>query len=158
MATILGLSGKPNAAEPGPAWVALGAVGAALLLIGFVDLLLAWTPPRFGDPDWEFGTASAMFNNLPVPAMGVGLTLASASARNARKLVRGIAIIALILALWALLGAVLFGLTLPLALSSVTEAAPRQALLTSSIKTTVQIVAYEALFLWLARFAMRWEK
>lgn len=148
----------PNAVDARPAWIALGAIGVVLLLIGLVDLLLAWTPPRFGDPDWEFGTASAMFNNLPVPAMGLGLTLASASARNAHKLVRALAIIALILALWALLGAVLFGLTLPLALNSVAEAAPRQALLTSSIKTTVQIVAYEALFLWLARFAWRWEK
>lgn len=158
MATILGPSGKPNAAEPGPAWVALGAVGVVLLLIGLVDMLLAWTPPRFGNPDWEFGTASAMFNNLPVPAMGVGLTLASAAARNARRLLRTVGVISLILALWALVGAVLFGLTLPLALNSVAEAVPRQALLTSSIKTTVQIVAYEALFLWLARFAWRWEK
>jgi hypothetical protein len=158
MATILGPNAKPNVAEPSPASVALGAVGVVVLLVGFVDLLLAWTPPRFGDPDWEFGTASAMFNNLPVPAMGLGLTLASAAARNERKLVRGIAIVALILALWALLGAVLFGLTLPLALNSIVEPSPRQALLRSSIKTTVQIVAYEALFLWLARFALRWEK
>lgn len=143
---------------PGPAWAALGAVGIVFLVIGLVDLLLAWTPPRFGDADWEFGTASAMFNNLPVPVMGLGLTLLSGTAREGRKTVRACAVVAVVLALWTLVGAVLFGLTLPLALQNVTEQVPRQALLTSSVKTTIQIVVYEAFFLWLARFASRWQR
>jgi len=158
VATIIGPSGKPNAAAAGPAWLALGAVGVVFVAIGLVDVLLAWLPPRFGDANWEFGTATAMFNNLPVPAMGLGLTLVSASAQNARKVVRAIVVIAAIFALWSLVAAVLFGLTLPLAFNSVSEPGPHQALLTSSIKTTVQIVAYEALFLSLARIAWRWDR
>jgi hypothetical protein len=99
-----------------------------------------------------------MFNNLPVPAMGLGLTLVSASAHNARKVVRAIVVIAAIFALWSLVAAVLFGLTLPLAFNSISEPGPHQALVTSSIKTTVQIVAYVALFLSLARFAWSWDR
>lgn len=157
MATLIGPLGKPNASVPGPAWGALGAVGLVFVVIGLVDLVLAWVPPRFGDADWELGTASAMFNNLPVPAMGLALALTSASARDARKTVRAVAVIALVLALWSVVAAVLFGLTFPLALSSVIDAAPRQALLGGSVKTMVQIVAYTALFLWIAWFAWRWE-
>ena len=158
MATLIGPTGKPNATSPSPAWLALGAVGVVFVAIGLVDVLLAWVPPRFGDANWEFGTATAMFNNLPVPVMGLGLTLVSASALNARKVVRAIVIITAIFALWSLIAAVLFGLTLPLAFNSVSDPGPHQALLTSSIKTTVQIVAYEALFWSLARIAWRWDR
>lgn len=156
MATVLRPRGQPNAVDRQPAWSALGVVAVVFLIIGLVDLLLAWTPPRLGDADWEFATASAMFNNLPVPVIGLGLTLLSATARNATTGVRTVALLASVLALWTLVAAVLFGLTLPLALNSVREAIPRQALMQSVAKTTVQIVAYEALLLYLAIFSWRW--
>jgi hypothetical protein len=154
MATLIGPAGKPNAAEyTKRGWAALGVVGVVFLVVGITDLVLAWVPPRFGNADWEFGTVTAMFNNLPVPAMGVALGRAGASALESWGAKRVVAVVAAILAVWSLVAAVLFGLTLPLALGTVTEPAPRQALLTSAVKTAVQILAYTAFFFWTVRFA-----
>jgi len=126
--------------------------------VGLVDLVMAWTPPRFGNADWEFGTVTAMFNNLPVPAMGLGLALASASARRATRATRAVGVVAAVVAIWCLVGALLYGLTLPLALGSITEPGPRQALVTSSVKTLVQILLYTLFFLWLARLSWKWDQ
>ncbi len=158
MATLIGPSGKPSEAQPNAGWVALGGVGIAFVAVGLVDLVLAWTPPRFGNADWEFGTVTAMFNNLPVPAMGLGLLFASASARRATRVTRAVGVIATVIAIWCLVGALLYGLTLPLALGSITEPGPRQALVTSSVKTAVQIVLYAGYFLWLARLSWTWDR
>ena len=155
MATIIGPSRKIAESEwRGDAWAALGVVGALFLVVGVTDLLLAWVPPRFGNADWEFGTVTAMFNNLPVPAMGVGLALAGSTGAESLVGRRVAAIVAAVLAMWSLIAAVLLGLTLPLALGVVTEAGPRQALVSSSVKTCVQIIAYTAFFVWAVRFAL----
>lgn len=145
------MSGEPE--QHSAAWVALGAVGVVFLLVGVTDLVLACVPPRIGNAEWEFGTASAMFNNLPVPAMGLGLALAGASAIHATRARRAVGAVALLLAIWSLGAALLFGLTLPLALRSVTDPAPRQALVTSTVKTAVQILVYTAFFFWTVRSA-----
>ena len=152
--TIIGPRGKPNEAERhSVAWVALGAVGVVFLLVGLTDLVLAWVPPRIGNAEWEFGTASAMFNNLPVPVMGLGLALAGASALNATTARRAVGAVALLLAVWSLGAALLFSLTVPLALRSVSEPAQHQAVLTSAVKTAVQILVYTVFFFWTVRFA-----
>jgi len=158
MATLIGPSGKPNETERNPGWIALGGVGVLFVAVGLVDLVMAWTPPRFGNADWEFGTVTAMFNNLPVPAMGLGLALASASARRATRATRAVGVVAAVVAIWCLVGALLYGLTLPLALGSITEPGPRQALVTSSVKTLVQILLYTLFFLWLARLSWKWNQ
>lgn len=153
MATIIGPGGKPNAADRSAGWRALGAVGVLFLVVGLTDLVLAWTPPRFGNADWELGTVTAMFNNLPVPSMGVGLALAGAAALESVRVQRIVGGIALLLVIWSLVGAVLFVLTVPLALGTITEAGPRQALMTSIVKTSAQIVVYIVFYVWAVRFA-----
>ena len=155
MATIIGPSKRSSTADVrSDAWAALGMVGMLFLVVGVTDLVLAWVPPRFGNADWEFGTVTAMFNNLPVPAMGVGLAVAGSTGADSLGGRRVAAIIAALLATWSVVGAVLLGLTLPLALGAVTEAGPRQALVSSSVKTCVQIIAYTAFFVWAVRFAL----
>ena len=64
------------------AWRLVQAIGFALLVMGAVDILLAWAPWNFGNADWEFGTASATLNSMPVPAMGVALLAAGSIARR----------------------------------------------------------------------------
>ncbi len=147
---------KPNASDRSDTgWRALGAAGWLFLVVGLTDLVLAWLPPRFGNADWELGTVTTMFNNLPVPAMGVALSLAGTTALKSRIVRRALAVVASVLAVWSLVGAVLFGLTVPVAFAAVTDAVPRQALLTSTIKTTVQILVYTPFFLWAARVSLR---
>lgn len=59
------------------AWTVLALLGCVLLLVGLVDLALAWIPPRFGVVEWEFGTISSTLDSLPVSAMGTTLIVAS---------------------------------------------------------------------------------
>ncbi|HJU75731.1 MAG TPA: hypothetical protein VJ717_18450 [Gemmatimonadaceae bacterium] len=153
MATIIGPGGKSSATVRSNGWLALGAVGVLFLVVGLTDLVLAWTPPRFGNADWEFGTVTAMFNNLPVPSMGVGLALAATSALESVRGQRVVGGVALLLVIWSLVGAVFFALTLPLALGAINEPGPRQALMTSTVKTGVQIVVYTVFYVWAVRFA-----
>jgi hypothetical protein len=95
-----------------------------------------------------------MFNNLPVPAMGVALALAGTTALASRIALRSLAVVAAALAVWSLVAALMFGLALPVALNAITDAVPRQALRTSSIKTAVQILAYTTFFVWTVRFSL----
>jgi hypothetical protein len=59
------------------AWTIVALLGCVLLLVGLVDLALAWIPPRFGVVEWEFGTISSTLDSLPVAAMGTTLIVAS---------------------------------------------------------------------------------
>ncbi|MGQ0538450.1 MAG: hypothetical protein ACT4R6_05855 [Gemmatimonadaceae bacterium] len=154
MATqIIAPTTKPNeAAVSDDAWYALGAVGAVFVVVGLTDLVLAWVPLRLGNPDWEFGTVSAMLNNLAVPAMGVALAAASAAALRARRGRTAVGVVAGVLVLWLLGSVVLYGLTVPLALRSVTDPVPRQALFSGIVKAVVQFGAYLVFFGWAVRF------
>ncbi len=126
------------------------------MVVGLTDLVLAWVPPRFGDADWEFATVTAMFNNLPVPAMGVGLALAGATGLDSFSAKRSMAVVAGLLVAWSLVAIVFYALTLPLAWNATAaEPAPRQALLSSAVKTVVQFVVYTLFFAWGVRFALR---
>ena len=95
-----------------------------------------------------------MFNNLPVPAMGVALALAGTTALGSRFAMRTLTVVAGVLVVWSLVAAVLFGLTLPVALNAVTDAVPRRALLSSGVKTALQIVLYTTFFVWAVRFSL----
>lgn len=141
--------------KPSPAWHALGAAGLALLVMGGVDILLAWIPLRIGDPEWEFGTISATLNNMPVPVMGLALVLAHAAAWNSR-VAQGLALIWSVLVLLVLLGAaVLYALDVPLALRAVQDPLPRRALRSGMVKAGVAFVVYAAFHLWAAVFSTR---
>lgn len=50
-------------------------IGAALLLVGFVKVLLLWLPLDFANAGWRFGTVSQTVAALPVSAVGAALLL-----------------------------------------------------------------------------------
>ncbi|HET7111798.1 MAG TPA: hypothetical protein VFI41_13080, partial [Gemmatimonadales bacterium] len=54
-------SWRPPAPDFG--WKLLGWVGGVLLIVGLIDLGLAFYPPMFGNPNWEFGTVSSQLNS-----------------------------------------------------------------------------------------------
>ena len=71
----------PVAAAVNPqryALTALAALGTALGLIGWVDVLLNFYPLQIGNPDWEFGTTSVAIDSLPLGTIGVGLIVTQA--------------------------------------------------------------------------------
>jgi hypothetical protein len=49
------------------------AVGAALTIVGLVELALLWYPLRLGNVAWEFGTLSTTLDELPLTVLGVAL-------------------------------------------------------------------------------------
>lgn len=150
------MSRTPNASSAtAAAWFALGVLGLLFLVVGLSDVLLAWLPPRIGDADWELATVATTFNNFPVPAMGLGLAVASGIAQEKRGLLRVVAIVAATLAALSLLSAVLFALALPLALGAAPEGPTHRAVFSAALKTGLQLLAYLAFFLWILRLSWR---
>jgi len=61
-------------------------VGVALAIAGWLDVLLFYWPPHFGDKGWEFGTVAQTMDALPLPTLGLlllGLGVRSAAASRA---------------------------------------------------------------------------
>lgn len=136
----------------------LGALGLAFLAVGLTDLVLAWLPPAFGEPEWEFGTVTATLNGLPIFVIGLALILADASRRGARRTVRVIAVACLLLAVAIVVMAALYVTVVPLALQSVPEGGVRLGLMKAMTKTSAQIIVYPILFGWIAVKAWRWAR
>ena len=124
------------------AWTLLGLVGWVFLVVGGMDVGLVWYPAAFGNPAWEFGSVTAALNGLPLPLMGLALILAAASARGKATVVK-VAIGTAALALVGVLGAgVLYGLTAPIAVRSVSEPLASSGLGKAILRSVVQLVAY----------------
>ena len=131
------------------AWDALGWIGMAFIVIGMVDLVLAWYPPALGSPEWEFGTIGASLNGLPLPALGVALNLSAGIARGSRWQMRAAAGVAVMLALLLLVFAFIYATVIPVALGDATNGVVRTGLMKSVAKALVLLVLYPVLFLWL---------
>jgi hypothetical protein len=125
-----------------PGWSLLGWVGLVFLAIGLLDLALGWFPPRFGNPEWEFGTVTRTFDSLPITVLGLALTLASAIQRRVAWATRAAAALCWLLALILAAGFVVFLLDVPVALKAVTQPVVRAGLDRAIIKALVQGVLY----------------
>lgn len=132
--------------DPDTGWRIVGATSWVLILVGGVDLALSVFPTRFGAPDWEFGTASRLLDNLPLFTVGVMLQAASAAALGRSIWLRVLAWLMPIAVAVVLVSVVLFALALPLAMNEVTESGPRLLLMKAAAKTFVQAGAYFTLY------------
>lgn len=146
-------SWRPPAPDFG--WKLLGWVGGVLLIVGLLDLGLAFYPPMIGNPNWEFGTVSAQLNSLPVPMLGLALLLGAAVARGWILGTRVWAIVAIVMAVLIVAAAVLWALNLPLAFRSVQEPAARLGLKKSVAKSVAQSILYPVAFLWIGWQGLR---
>jgi hypothetical protein len=146
-------SWRPPAPDFG--WKLLGWVGGVLLIVGLIDLGLAFYPPMFGNPNWEFGTVSSSLNSLPVPMLGLALLLGAAVARGWVLGTRVWAIVGIVLAVCILAAAVIWALNLPLAFKSVQEPVARLGLKKSVAKSVAQAILYPVAFLWIGWQGLR---
>jgi hypothetical protein len=76
------------------------AVGIALAVAGWLDVLLFYWPPQFGDKGWEFGTVAQTMDSLPLPSLGlallaIGLRGSAASRLFTRPFALGLILVAL---------------------------------------------------------------
>ncbi len=134
--------------DPDQAWSLLGYIGIAFILIGALDVGLAWFPFVLGSAEWEFGTIGATLNGLPLPGLGLMLVLASGVALGLPMRIRVVAAICAVLVV-ALLGlGFLYVTVIPVALSEVTNPVVRAGLMKSIVKALALLVIYPALFGW----------
>jgi len=133
----------------------LGVVGAGFALVGGIDLLVAWVPQAFGQPEWEFGTITQTLDGIPVCAIGLAMLLTGALAEDNRRLARTVAGIFMLIALAIVAMAVLYVTVLPLALRAVPDPTIRQGLMKAMVKTITQAVVYPTVFTWVGIKAWR---
>ena len=60
---------------PDYGWYLMGWLGLVFVIVGGSTLVMSWYPPLIGNPQWEFGTVSSTYDNLPITALGLGLLL-----------------------------------------------------------------------------------
>ena len=140
---------------PQPGWELLGWIGLAFVLIGGVDLLLTWYPWAFGSPEWEFGTVASTLNGLPLPALGLMLSMAAGVAQGRMWMARGASVAMVVLVVILIGVGILFITVVPLALQSVPNPLARTGILKVIAKSSVLLVIYPALFSWVALLGFR---
>jgi hypothetical protein len=150
--------GPPLPPAPETAWLYLAVTGAAFFLVGSANQLLAIFPLGIGNPEWEFGTAAAYFDAMPLPALGMALFTAAGVALGERWMVKASAIVMVPMSVLVLALLVLFALDVPIALGSVTEPAIFYGLQKAIWKGVIQGVAYPVLLLLFAFKAWRHAK
>ena len=152
---VVGKSDHRGASPPEAVWRLLGGLGLLFVIVGGADLALTWLPLGFGNPEWEFGTVTAMMDGLPVPTLGLVAVAGAARLAGARWLARVVSVVLAVLALWIVGAAILYVTTVPLALRAVTDPVIRAGLDKAVTKTAVQCVAYPIGLVWLAVAAWR---
>src|SRR5690606_16937219 len=138
-----GRAAAPRVPDARGAWSVAAALGAALALIGWTDVLLVWLPFRPTSPEWEFGAISATFAGMPLGTLGLGILTAAAAARGWRRALRVLAVLFWILTATIIALAVIYALDVLVAW----RGAPPQVapvLKISVIKSTVFAVVYMA--------------
>jgi len=134
--------------------------GLLLAMAGWVGVALFYYPPRFGQPEWEFGTIAQTIDAMPLPTLGLVLLALGIRARGGSiAWRRGIAVIFAVVALLCLAALVLFALDIPLALKAMHRAAAQanqqSALISSGVKRGMAkvilfTVCYGLAYGWLA--------
>jgi hypothetical protein len=146
---------KHLAPQPDLGWYLLGAVGLVFFIVGLFDVVLAWYPLNFGNPEYEFGTYSQVMNFMPLPLLGLALFLASGVARGIKWVSQAVAVVMILLVAGILVGAMLYATNIPLALDRVKEPLIRTGLKKQIFKTLVQAVIYPIALLYVSVKAWR---
>lgn len=144
-ATSAAKSGLAPAPDFG--WGLMGLIGLLFFVVGATDLGLAWMPLQVGNPDWEFGTVSRTYENLPLLTLGLTLLLGAGVARGARWWVIAVSSLVLLLVAALAFAALLYASNVPLALRTVTEPLARSGLKRALVKGAVQGTLYPLVLL-----------
>ena len=146
---------SPLARAPDFGWHLLGRLGAAFAFIGLFDVVLTWIPLAFGDAEWEFGTVTSSMDSMPVATLGLGLLLGAGVARGKRNLLRGLSVLFIAIGFAILAAALLYVTEIPIALRAVQDAGLALAMKKAIAKTSVQLILYPVLYMWLGFTAWR---
>jgi hypothetical protein len=145
-------------ASPDFGWRLFGILGGAFVLVGLLDIALAWYPFHFGNPEWEFGTVSSTLDSLPVTVFGFGLLLGGAVARGWRNRVRIWAILLIVLAVLIIAMAVMYALDVPVAFRAVHEPLLRTGLKKAVTKAVGEAIIYPVALIVMGVKALKFTK
>lgn len=130
-------------------WGVLVSLGMAFAVVSFVDIALTFYPVNFGSREWQFGTATAVMNNLALGVLGIGFVAVAGLARDSRGLVGLAQVASGLLGLFVLVMAVLFVRNVGAALGSTTDPVILEGLREAIARTALQVVAYTAGLGWI---------
>jgi PAS domain S-box-containing protein len=135
-------------------WTVAAVLGAALAVVGFIDLALLWLPLRFDRAEWVFATTGAHFDHMLVATLGLTL-VAFASAHHGWKRLAHALVMAFSLVAVGLVGVYgIYVLTAPLAWESAAAQlgpAIERAVAKVSGFTAAYVSLYAGLALYLTR-------
>ena len=137
------------APAPEIGWSLLGGVGWLFGVVAAADLALTWYPFGLGNAEWEFGTATTTLEHLPLLAVGLALVFGSAVARGARRSLKTVSTLLVLLALAIIGAALLLVRNIGTASAAVTDPVLHVGLNRSILQSLVQAVLYPVAFGWL---------
>ena len=145
--------------ESGPVYLQpftlLGLVGVLFTVVGGLEIVTLVFPMSLGNPEWEFGTYSALMDSLPLLVMGLGFLGVFAVVRKQKALARVLAVVFFALALALIAFAFLYATNVPQALR-VNPRSPIQTGIKKAVsKATYQTVVFPVALLWLGAFVLR---
>jgi len=140
--------------DPALGFTALGWVGFGFLMVGGMDFLLAWYPPAFQSPEWQFAVPTQSFSALPVPTLGLGVLLLGAAQAGRRWWAFLAGGISILMGLVVLMGVVLWAKNIPTAISQVPDQVAT-GMYRSIARTAVQALVYPALLTYLGLTGLR---
>ncbi len=115
--------------------------------MGGASLFAPLFPLRIGVIEWEFGTASEFFDNVPIFGLGLEFLMAAGLAAGAKGRVRSLALVCIFLALLMWLTAGLYATVVPQAYNAAPSPTALTAIKKAVGKTAVQILIYPVGFL-----------
>jgi len=129
--------------------------GIFIIVVGWVDILVGWFPLGFGSPEWEFGAVSATVDGLPLSTLGVVMTLLGASATGSRWGLWTASIWVAWVLVVLVVAAVLYALTVPVALGQLGPAGLQAPLGRAVVKTSTLMAVYMCFYGWMEIQAVR---
>jgi hypothetical protein len=141
--------------SPDMGWYLLGAVGLVFFGVGLFDVLLAWYPLNFGNPEYEFATYSQVMNFMPLPTLGLVMFLAGGVARGIKWVPKFVAVVLVLMTVGILAGAVLYATNVPMALKAIPDPVILTGLKKQILKTAFQAGVYPLLMVYVSVKAWR---
>lgn len=133
----------------------IGLAGVLFTVVGALEIGTLLFPLSLGNPEWEFGTYSAVMDTLPLLIMGLGFLSVFAVVRNQRVLCRVLAILFFAIALLLIAFAFLYATNVPQALR-VNPRSPIQTGIKKAVsKAAWQTAVYPVTLIWLGAFVFR---
>lgn len=127
----------------------LGGLGAAFAVMSLIDIGLTFVPLGLGSAEWEFATATAVMNNLPLAVVGLGLVVVAGIGRSAPGQVRLGRVVSGALGVLLLVLAVMFARNVGPALASVQDPVLKEGMQESIVRTSAQLITYFAALAWI---------